>query len=50
MQIRLMGAKLFHADRKTHGQTDMTWLIVDFRNFANAPEKEYECGLDELSE
>ena len=29
-----MGAELFHADR----QTDMTKLIVGFRNFANAPE------------
>jgi nitrogen fixation/metabolism regulation signal transduction histidine kinase len=30
-----MGAELFHAD----GQKDMTKLIVDFRSFANAPEK-----------
>ena len=28
-----MGAELFHAD----GQTEMTKLIVPFRNFANAP-------------
>ena len=28
-----MGAELFHAD----GQTDVTKLIVAFRNFANAP-------------
>ena len=28
-----MGAKLFRAD----GQTDITKLIVAFRNFANAP-------------
>ena len=33
MKIRLMGAELFHAD----GQTDMTKLIVAFRNFAKAP-------------
>ena len=40
-----MGAELFHADRWTDGrtdggmggQTDMTKLIVAFRNFANAP-------------
>ena len=32
MQIRPVGEKLFHAD----GQTDMTKLIVDFLNFANA--------------
>ena len=33
MKIRHVGAKLFHAD----GRTDMTKLIVAFRNFANAP-------------
>jgi hypothetical protein len=33
MQIRRVGAELFHADK----QTDMTKLIVAFRNFANAP-------------
>jgi hypothetical protein len=32
MKIRPMGAELFHAD----GRTDMTKLIVAFRNFANA--------------
>jgi len=31
-----MGAELFYAD----GQTDVTMLIVAFRNFANAPKKE----------
>jgi hypothetical protein len=36
--IRLMGSKLFHADGRTDRQTDMTKLIVDFRNFANALE------------
>jgi hypothetical protein len=33
MKIRPMGAELFHVD----GWTDMTKLIVAFRNFANAP-------------
>jgi hypothetical protein len=33
MNIRPVGAKLFHADRRT----DMTKLTVAFRNFANAP-------------
>jgi hypothetical protein len=33
MKIRPVGAELFHLD----GQTDMTKLIVAFRNFANAP-------------
>ena len=35
MKSRPVGAELFHADRRT----DMTQLIVAFRNFANAPEK-----------
>jgi hypothetical protein len=39
MKILLVGAELFHAD----GQTDMTKLIVTFRNFANAP---MESGCD----
>jgi len=33
LQIRRVGAELFHADR----QTDMTKLTLAFRNFANAP-------------
>jgi hypothetical protein len=33
MKIRPVEAELFRADR----QTDMTKLIVAFRNFANAP-------------
>jgi hypothetical protein len=32
-KIRPVGAELFHADRRT----DMTKLIVAFRNVANAP-------------
>jgi hypothetical protein len=32
--FRPVGAELFHAD----GQTDITKLVVAFRNFANAPE------------
>ena len=35
IKIGPVGAKLFHADR----QTDVTKLIVAFRNFANAPKK-----------
>jgi len=37
MKIRPMGAEMFHAD----GRTYMTKLIVDFRNFENAPNKEW---------
>jgi len=35
--MRLVGNELFHADRRTDGQTDMTKLTVTFRNFENAP-------------
>ena len=33
MKIHPVGGELFHADRRT----DMTKLIVAFRNFANVP-------------
>jgi hypothetical protein len=36
MQIRLVGAELFHADERT----GMTRLIVAFRNFTKAPVKD----------
>jgi hypothetical protein len=36
MKIRPVGAELYHAD----GRTDMTNLIVAFRSFANAPNKQ----------
>jgi len=32
-----VGAKLFHANGQTDGQTDMVKLTVTFRNLANAP-------------
>ena len=35
MKILLVGAELFHADGRTD-KTDMTKLIVAFRNIANA--------------
>ena len=34
-----VGAELFHAERQTDRQTDMTKLLVAFRNFASAPNK-----------
>ena len=37
MKIRPMRVELFHADRRTDRQTDMTKLIVAFHNFSNAP-------------
>jgi hypothetical protein len=43
MKIRPVGAELFHAD----GPTDMTQLIVAFRNFANAPKNWKKlCNVD----
>jgi hypothetical protein len=38
MKICSVGIKLFHADRRTDGLTDMTKLIDAFRNFASAPQ------------
>jgi hypothetical protein len=38
MKIRPVGYKLFHAVGRANGQTNMTKLIIAFRNFANAPE------------
>jgi len=39
MKIRLVGAELFHVDRRT----DMTKLIVAFRNFAPSPKNLWIC-------
>ena len=39
MKILPVEAQLFHADRRTDGQTDMMKLIVAFRSFAKAPKK-----------
>jgi len=44
MKIRPVGAELFHAD----GRTDMTNVVVAFRNFVNAPKngiKNYVCSV-----
>jgi hypothetical protein len=38
IKIRPLGAELFHTEGRTDRQTDMTKLIVAFRNFVNAPE------------
>jgi len=43
MKNRPVGAELFHAGEK-YGRTDMTNLIIAFRNFANATKK-IEYGL-----
>ena len=39
IKICAMEADLLHVDAQTNRQTDMTKLIVAFRNFANAPKK-----------
>ena len=36
-KIRPVEAELFHAHERTDVQTDMTKLIVAFRNFTDAP-------------
>ena len=45
MKIRPVGAGLFFADRRT----DMTNLIIAFRNFANAPKNELYTSQKTLS-
>jgi len=39
--IRPVGAELFQTDGRTDRQTYMTKLIIDFRNFVNAPKNGY---------
>jgi len=34
-------SRLFHSDGRTNGQTDMTNLIVSFRNFTNISKMTY---------
>jgi hypothetical protein len=38
MKISAVGTELFHADGRTDEQTDMTKIMVVFRNFVKAPE------------
>jgi len=40
MKISPVTAELYHENGRTGGQTDMTKLIVAFRNFASAPENQ----------
>ena len=37
MKIHSVGAELFHVDGRADRRTDMTKLVVAFRNFANTP-------------
>jgi hypothetical protein len=43
MESRWVEAELLHADGQTEKQTDMTKLMVAFRNFSNAPKKYFLC-------
>jgi hypothetical protein len=45
IQIRPVGAELFHAETEIDGQTDMTKLIVVFLDFAKAPKTMLLCCL-----
>ena len=42
LKIRPVGAELFHADGRTDRQTNMTKLIVAFRNFAALLEYDFD--------
>ena len=37
MKIHPLGAELFHVDSRADGLTDLTNLMVTFRNYVNAP-------------
>ena len=41
MKIRPVGAELFQRNGQPDRQTDVTKLMIDFRNFANAPKNEF---------
>jgi hypothetical protein len=49
MKIRPVRAELFRADGQTERQTNVSKLVVAFRNFANAPKTvltKYEIGIN----
>jgi hypothetical protein len=48
IKILPMGAELFHVEKLTEGQTDMTKLKVAFRNFANATKNSKFCPQNVL--
>ena len=49
MKIRLMGAEFFHADVWADRRTIMTKVMVDFPNFAKAPNILNSWALDRYS-
>jgi hypothetical protein len=40
MKVRPVGSELFHADGRTDTRTNMTKLIVVFRDFAKEPKNQ----------
>jgi len=44
MKILHVAAELFHLDGRVDAQTNMTQLIVAFRNFAKAPNEVQKNG------
>jgi hypothetical protein len=48
MKIRPVVAQFFHADRRTDGRTNMTKLVVAFRNFVNASENGPDKNVDSI--
>jgi hypothetical protein len=49
MKIHPVRFELLHSDRGTDRQTDMTKLIVIFRNFADAPKNPSDCRIRKMS-
>jgi hypothetical protein len=48
MNIRPVGAQLFHVDRWPDGWTDMMMLTVTFRYFVNAPKNFYMVAAGKI--
>ena len=48
MKIHAVGAEVFDIDRQTDRQTEMTKLIVAFRNLSKALKIEIACMLQNL--
>jgi len=45
MKMHPVGAELVHADEWIDAQTDMTELILAFRNFASAPKNQLSSAV-----
>jgi len=49
MKVRPVGAELFREDRWANGRTDMTKLIVAFRNLAESSTNKRNCEETEIN-